>query len=171
MIARGLLATVVLCAFAGRAGAQSSTVWKVDTVRAKAEGAHTALLTIRAKQPVDGWAGGFIPSLTVKCVDHTRSVFVVTGLPARPEEGKERHFSVFYRLDDGKRIDDVWGQGVESDTLVASNPSAFAQKLLKAKRVRFGFVPDQSSTMIFEFSLAGLDKAMTKASEACTVSQ
>jgi hypothetical protein len=171
MIARGLLASVALCAFAAHAGAQSSTVWKVDTLRAKAQGAHTALLTISARQPVDGWVGGFIPSLTVKCADHTRSVFMVTGLPAKPERGKDRHFSVFYRLDDGRRIDEVWGQGVESDTLVASDPSAFAQKLLKAKRVRIGFVPDQSTTMIFEFSLAGLDKAMAKASEACTASQ
>jgi hypothetical protein len=168
MMSRCLFASVALCAFAASARAQGVNVWKVGGVGGTADTARSALLTIHAKQPIDGWAGGFVPSLGVKCVDHAPSVFVVTGLRAKPERGKDRHFSVFYRLNDEKRVDEVWGQGESSDTLMSSDPSAFAQNLLKSKRLRLGFTPDSSSLMILEFPLAGLDKAMAKVPAACS---
>ncbi|MEO6879294.1 MAG: hypothetical protein ABI205_12495 [Gemmatimonadaceae bacterium] len=170
MTSRGTLVSLVFCALASTAapaGAQTAGVWKVDSLRGKAGAGHTALLTIHSEEPIDGWPGGFVPTLGIKCVDHVRSIFVVTGLPTKPEAGKDRHFSIFYRLNDDSRIDEVWGQATNSDTLVASDPAALAQKLLKYERLRFGFTPDHSSRMILEFPLAGLDKAMTKVPAQC----
>ncbi len=165
-----MLVSFVLCALAStaaRAGAQAAGVWKIDSLRGKAEAGHTAILTIHSEEPIDGWPGGFVPTLGIKCVDHVRSIFVVTGLPTMPQAGESHHFSILYRLNDNPRVDELWGQATTSDTLVASDPAALAQKLLKYERLRFGFTPDHSSRMILEFPLAGLDKAMTKVPAQC----
>jgi hypothetical protein len=170
MKSRGMLVSVVLCAIAStaaRAGAQTVGVWKVDSLSGKAGAGHTALLTIHSMEPIDGWSGGFVPTLGIECVDRAPSIFVVTGLPTKPESGKDGRFSVFYRLNDASRVDEVWGQATSSDTLVASDPVGLAQKLLKSERLRFGFTPDHSSRMILEFPLAGLDKAMAKVPAQC----
>ncbi|HEY4217320.1 MAG TPA: hypothetical protein VGM67_09280 [Gemmatimonadaceae bacterium] len=169
MIYRSLLVAVALSALSAltvSAGAQTSPKWKVDSVADKS-GAHAVVLSLRSPLPVDGWPGGFVPVLAVKCTGGEPSVFIVTGLPAKPEEGKEGHFSVLYHFDNGPRIDAAWAESPSSDTLVAPNAREFIHELLQAKRFRFGYTRDHSTLSIQEFLVTGFAAALAKVSSAC----
>jgi hypothetical protein len=162
------LATLTALTLVGAtAGAQAAPRWTVTVWPAKDGAPRTTVVHIHSKLPVDGWPGGFVPSLAVKCVDQAPSVFVATGQAAAPEAGKEGQFSVFYRLDNKPRTPEVWAQATSSDTLVAADSPTLLHELLEAKRFRFEFTPDHSTRTIYDFPVVGLKAALAKVAGAC----
>lgn len=130
---------------------------------------RAAAFELAAENVVKTWFGPVRPSLIVRCTAGAMETFVFTGSPMKIEpraEGKTVTVSV-----DGEPMHtERWPDSDNHDALFAPDAAAFTERLRQARTLRFGYSPHNSSDVVAEFSVNGLDALLGAASKQCSAS-
>ena len=142
------------------AAATAVQAWSADNratwLGPRVRGAAFELLSERA---VKTWSGAARPSLVVRCTPQSLEAFVVTGSPLRIEpkiEGKRVTTSV-----DGEPLrTEQWVDADDRTAVFAPDPAAFVQRLRNARSLEVGYSPHNSTDVVAQFNVAGIDALM-----------
>jgi hypothetical protein len=110
--------------------------------------------------------GAVHPSLVVRCMSKSIEAFVVTGSPMKIDprvDGK----TVTISMDGEPSRTEHWIDSDRHTAVFAPDPAAFAQRLRTARALQFGFSPHNSSDVVAEFHVDGIDALMAAASKHC----
>lgn len=119
-----------------------------------------------AENKVGVWMRQVHPRLVVRCMAKRTEVFVLTESAAKIELGTEDH-TVRVALDDEPETSERWPDSAEHDALFAPDGPLFAQRLIGARTMRFGFTPHNASPVIIHFNVAGLGELIIPAAKEC----
>lgn len=125
-----------------------------------------AAFELPAENIVKTWFGPIRPSLVVRCMGKTTQAFVYTGSPLRIEPNAEGK-SVTVGMDDQPAARERWPDSDDHDALFAPDGTAFAQRVLGARRVRVGYSPHNAPDVIAEFRVSGLDAVIGPHMKEC----
>ena len=123
-------------------------------------------IELPAVRAVHVWTRDVKPLLVVRCVDRSTDVFVYTQSAARMEPQDGDH-TVRLTLDDGGEVSERWPDSEEHDALFARDGAAFAQRLMRARTLRFGFTPHNADPVVARFEVAGLAELLEPAAREC----
>jgi hypothetical protein len=125
-----------------------------------------AAFEVRSENVVKTWFGAVRPSLVVRCVAQRIEAFVVTGSPLKIDprvDGKTVTISL-----DGEPIrTEHWTDSDRHTAVFAADPAAFTSRLRTARMLHFGYSPHNSSDVVAQFHVAGLDALLGAAGKHC----
>jgi hypothetical protein len=125
-----------------------------------------AALELLAENKVQTWFGPTQPALVVRCTSGTTEVFVYTRSATRIEpraEGK----TVTVSIDGEPARTERWSDSDDRVALFAPDGAAFAQRLLNAHTLRFGYAPHNSAGVVAQFNVTGLAELVKPAAREC----
>jgi Type VI secretion system VasI, EvfG, VC_A0118 len=125
-----------------------------------------AAFELLAENKVHTWFGPTQPVLVVRCVSHTTEALVYTRSATRIEphaEGK----TVTVSVDDEPAQTEHWADSDDKVALFAPDGAAFAQRLLNAKTLRFGYSPHNADDVVAQFNVAGLSRLIAPVAREC----
>jgi hypothetical protein len=125
-----------------------------------------AAFELPAENIVQTWFGPVRPSLVVRCMERTTQAFVYVGSPTRIEPSAEGK-TVTVSVDDEAVRKERWPDADDHDALFAPDGTAFAQRLLHAQTLRFGYSPHNASDVVAEFRVSGLAELIGPAAKEC----
>jgi hypothetical protein len=106
------------------------------------------------------------PTLVIRCESQRIEAFVVTGSPMRIDprvEGKSVMISV-----DGEPIrKEHWADSDDRKAVFAPDAAAFTQRLRTARTLHFGYSPHNSSDVVAQFHVPGIDGLLGAAARHC----
>jgi len=112
------------------------------------------------------WFGASRAALVVRCTSQAIEAFVVTGSPMKIEprvDGKTVTISV-----DGEPVrTEQWSDSDDHTAVFAPDPAALVQRLRKGRALGFGYSPHNSSDVVAQFNVSGLDELIAAASKEC----
>jgi hypothetical protein len=106
------------------------------------------------------------PSLVVRCTAKRIEAFVVTGTPMKIDprvEGK----TVTISMDGEPFRTEHWTDSDSHTAVFAPDSDAFTQRLRTARTLRFGYTPHNSSDVVAEFHVEGIDALLGAAAKHC----
>jgi len=127
---------------------------------------HGAAFELPAENAVQTWFGPVRPALVVRCTSRTTQTFVYTGSPMKIEphaEGK----TVTVSVDDEPVKTERWPDADDHDALFAPDGAAFAQRLLHAQTLRFGYSPHNANDVVAHFHVSGLGELIDPVAKEC----
>jgi len=127
---------------------------------------HGAAFELPADNIVQTWFGPVRPALVVRCTSKSIETFVYTGSPMRIEpraEGK----TVTVSVDDEPVRTERWPDADDHDALFAPDGVAFAERLLQAQTLRFGYSPHNASDVVAQFHVSGLAELIDPVAKEC----
>ena len=116
---------------------------------------HTAAFELPAENTVAIWMNYVRPILIVRCMNKRTETFVYTGSALKIEPNTEDH-TVNFHLDDEAPRSERWPDSAEHDALFAPDGAAFANRVLEAKWLRFGYTPHNAEPVEAMFHVGGL---------------
>jgi hypothetical protein len=125
-----------------------------------------AAFELLAESKVQTWFGPTQPALVVRCTSRTTEVFVYTRSATRIEprvEGK----TVTVSVDGEPARTERWADSDDRVALFAPDGAAFAQRLLNAQTLRFGYSPHNSSDVVAQFHVTGLAELVKPVAREC----
>ena len=125
-----------------------------------------AAFELPAENSVQTWFGPVQPALVVRCSSRTTETFVYTKSPVKIETNVDRR-TVTVIVDDGAPRTEQWSTSVDSVELFAPDGAAFAERLMHARTLRFGYSPANSNNVVAQFSVAGLAPLMEPVAREC----
>jgi hypothetical protein len=126
----------------------------------------SAALELRADNSVEIWQGRVRPSLIVRCLARNTQVFVFTGSAMKIERQTEAH-TITFAFDNEPELTERWPDSDEHDALFAPDGAAFAQGLLKARTMRFGYTPHNALPVVAQFQVSGLGDLIGPIAKEC----
>lgn len=141
--------------------------WSTEK-RAAWQGNHRrgATFELPSENVVKTWFGPARASLVVRCAARSIEAFVVTGSPMKIEprvDGK----TVTIRIDGEPVLTQQWIDSDDHTAVFAPDAAAFIQRLRKARTFDFGYSPHNSSDVVAQFNVAGIDQLIGAASKEC----
>ncbi len=130
------------------------------------DGRKSAAFDLAAENRVQVWTRQVQPTLVVRCESNAIEVFVFTESAARIEPDSDDH-TISYGFDDEASVTERWADSVEHDGLFARSPGMFADRLLGARTLRFGFTPHNAAPVQVLFSVSGLGELIEPVASAC----
>lgn len=127
---------------------------------------RSAALELRADNSVEIWQGRVRPSLIVRCLARTTQVFVFTGSAMKIERQTEAH-TITFGLDNEPEVTERWPDSDEHDALFAPDGAGFAQRLLRARTLRFGYTPHNALPVVAQFQVSGLSDLIGPIAKEC----
>lgn len=126
----------------------------------------SAALELRADNSVEIWQGRVRPSLIVRCLARSTQVFVFTGSAMKIERQTEAH-TITFGLDNEPEVTERWPDSDEHDALFAPDGAGFAQRLLRARTLRFGYTPHNALPVVVHFQVSGLRDLIGPVAKEC----
>jgi hypothetical protein len=126
----------------------------------------SAAFDIAAENRIQVWTRQVQPTLVVRCTAGALEVFVVTESAAKIEPDTEDH-TVRYSLDGDAEVTERWADSMDHDALFVGDGAAFADRLLRARRLRFSFTPHNAAPADVHFSVDGLGALIEPAAAEC----
>jgi hypothetical protein len=130
------------------------------------DGSKTIAFELAASKDVGVWMKSVRPVLIVRCLSRTTEVFVATGSAASIEQESGSH-AVRIQFDDAEPVSESWSDSVSSQELYAPDGVTLARRLARARTVRFGFTPYNSSPVVAEFDVRGFDQVVGLVAGTC----
>lgn len=125
-----------------------------------------AAFELPAENVVTVWMGHVRPLLIVRCMSKRTEAFVFTGSALKIEPETEDH-TVSFTFDTEPELTERWPDSAEHDALFAPDGAAFAQRLIHARVLRFGYTPHNSAPVSAEFQMSGLGELIDPAAKEC----
>ena len=144
-----------------------AATWKLEESASQMDGSNTVTLSLTAAEDIQGWLSKSRPVLFIRCKENKTELYVRTEQQAQPGSGSFNEYSVRIRLDEAKPATERWTGSTDGNALFAPNASKVAERLLKAKTMRFEFTPFNASPATSTFNVEGLDQHMPKLKAAC----
>ena len=127
---------------------------------------HAAAFELPAENTVALGMNYVRPSLVVRCMAKHTEAFVYTGSALKIEPETEDH-TVSFRFDDEPATTERWPDSAEHDALFAPDAVRFAERIMHARTLRFGYTPHNASTVEAQFSVSGLTPQIEPAAKDC----
>ena len=125
-----------------------------------------ATFELVSENVVKTWLGPARPTLFVRCTSQRIEAFVVTGSPMKIDprvEGKTVTISM-----DGEPVRaEQWTDSDDHTAVFAPDPAAFTQRLRTARTLHFGYSPHNSSDVVAQFHVSGIDGLIAAAPKDC----
>jgi hypothetical protein len=181
---------VITFAFVGSRGTPSTTVAAANRVTAKeapvapaapiptqkwstarraywtANQRHSDAFELPAENTVAIWLNYVRPLLVIRCIGKRTEAFVYTGSALKIEPNTEDH-GVTFRFDGAAGQSEHWPDSAEHDALFAPDGAAFAQRVMTAKTLRFGYTPHNAEPVEAQFHVDGLAELIAPAAKDC----
>ena len=125
-----------------------------------------AAFELLSESTVSTWFGPTQPKLVVRCASRTTEVLVYTQSPTKIEprvDGK----TVTVSLDGEPAKTERWADSDDRRALFALDGAAFAQRLLHAQTLRFGYSPANAADVVAQFHVSGLAELLKPAARDC----
>lgn len=147
--------------------ASAVQTWRSEK-QAPRPGTHRrgATFELASENVVKTWFGPARASLVVRCTARSIDALVVTGSPMKIEprvDGK----TVTIRVDGEPARTQQWIDSDDHTAVFAPDAAAFIQRLRKARTLDFGYSPHNSSDVVAQFNVAGIDRLIGAASKEC----
>jgi hypothetical protein len=127
---------------------------------------HSAAFELPAENRVAIWMSQVRPLLVVRCLSKKPEVFVFTGSALKIEPQSDDH-TVNFRFDDEQSTTVQWPDSAEHDALFAPDPTGFAQRLMHARTLRFGYTPHNAAPVEAHFEVSGLTGLLEPVGRDC----
>jgi hypothetical protein len=127
---------------------------------------HSAAFELPAENTVPIWMSQVRPLLIVRCLSKKTEVFVFTGSALMIEPDTDDH-TVNFRFDDEQGTTVRWPDSAEHDALFAPDATEFAQRLMRARTLRFGYTPHNAATVEAHFEVSGLTGLLEPVAKEC----
>jgi hypothetical protein len=137
-----------------------------DSARWVGNSRHSVAFDVPAENTVNAWVTRVRPVLVVRCLANTTEAFVYTQVPAAIEPHGDGR-TVYVRFDDDSEAGERWLGSADHDALFAPDGLLFAQKLGRARVLRFGFTPHNGPLATVEFDVRGFDAHIEKLARTC----
>jgi desulfoferrodoxin (superoxide reductase-like protein) len=123
---------------------------------------------VAADAPITDWLGRpHVPNLYVRCQGKKTDVVIHTGTSAQPELGAYNSARVRVRFDDGPIERQTWSESTNNEAYFAPSGPAFARRLAKAKRLRWGFNAFRRGEEVGDFDVRGFDALIGTVATQC----
>jgi hypothetical protein len=129
-----------------------------------------AAFELHSEHIVKTWFGPARPTLVIRCEAQRIEAFVIAGSPMRIDprvEGK----SVTISMDGEPVRTEHWTDSDDHKAVFAPDPAAFTQRLRTARTLHFGFSPHNSSDVVAQFHVSGIDGLIGAASKHCSATK
>ena len=93
-------------------------------------------------------------------------VFVVTESAMKIEPQSDDH-TVTFGFDNEPTASERWPDSEEHDALFARDGAAFADRIMRAETLRFGFTPHNAAPVVAQFNVTGLRPLLEPAAREC----
>ena len=127
---------------------------------------HSDAFELPAENTVAIWLNYVRPLLVVRCIGKRTEAFVYTGSALKIEPNTEDH-GVTFRFDGEAGQSEHWPDSAEHDALFAPDGKAFAQRVMTAKTLRFGYTPHNAEPVEAQFHVEGLAELIAPAAKDC----
>ena len=127
---------------------------------------NSAAFELASVNKIKVWMRMAQPVLVVRCRAQKPDVFVFTASAAKMEPQDENH-TVRIQFDSEPVATERWADSAEHDALFAPDGAAFAQRLVAARQLQFGFVPHNADPVVATFEVAGLTEHLASAARQC----
>ena len=127
---------------------------------------HSDAFELPAESTVAIWLNYVRPLLVVRCIGKRTEAFVYTGSSLKIEPNTEDH-GVTFRFDGEAGQSEHWPDSAEHDALFAPDGVAFAQRVMTAKSLRFGYTPHNAEPVEAQFQVDGLAELIAPAAKDC----
>ena len=127
---------------------------------------RSAAFELLAENRVPVWMRTVQPALVVRCMSRSIQAFVVTESALKIEAQTEDH-TVTFSFDDEPESTEQWPDSEEHDALFAPDGSAFAERVMRARSLRFSYTPHNANTVTAYFNVAGLAPLIEPAARDC----
>jgi hypothetical protein len=127
---------------------------------------NSAAFELPAENIVPIWLNQVRPMLIVRCLSKRTEAFVFTGSALKIEPQTEDH-TVSFRFDDEQATTMRWPDSAEHDALFAPDAAAFAQRLIHAHTLRFGYTPHNAPPVEAHFEVSGLGALIEPVAKEC----
>ena len=127
---------------------------------------HSAAFELPAENIVPIWLNQVRPMLIVRCMSKRTEAFVFTGSALKIEPQTEDH-TVSFRFDNEQETTMRWPDSAEHDALFAPDAAAFAQRLIHAHTLRFGYTPHNAEPVEAHFEVSGLGALIDPVGKEC----
>ena len=128
-----------------------------------------AAFELASENVVKMWFGAARASLVVRCAGQNIEAFVLTRSPLKIEprlEGK----TVTVSVDGEPARTEQWMDSDDRTALFAPHPDVFVQRLRNARTFDIGYRPHNSSDVVAQFHVAGIDQLLNGAAKECAAS-
>jgi hypothetical protein len=145
--------------------------WRDQVVESSAGRPGRTVFELDATGAVEGWLFKKVPTLTVGCETGADLTFsVVTGMDTTVEPGTAR--TVRVQFDSDKSEVTKWNQGATHRVLSAPPERAaqLAERLSRATRFRFAFVPFNAEPSTVTFAVRGFTERWRTLQQRCAIS-
>jgi hypothetical protein len=151
-------------AFAGATSAVQK--WSGENRKFWLGSGRGAAFELTAENSVQTWFGLVQPTLVVRCESRTIETFVFTRSPVKIEPNVDGR-TVTVSVDEEPVRKERWSTAEDRPALFAPDGAAFAERLMHARTLRFGFSPHNSNDVVAQFSVAGLAELMEPVAREC----
>ena len=127
---------------------------------------NSAAFELPAENIVPIWLNQVRPMLIVRCLSKKTEAFVFTGSALKIEPQTEDH-TVSFRFDNEQETTMRWPDSAEHDALFAPDAAAFAQRLIHAHTLRFGYTPHNAEPVEAHFEVSGLGALIEPVAKEC----
>jgi hypothetical protein len=127
---------------------------------------HSAAFELAAENTVPIWMSQVRPLLIVRCLSKRTEAFVFTGSALKIEPDTEDH-TVNFRFDDEPGTTVRWSDSAEHDALFAPDAVGFAQRVMRARTLRFGYTPHNAAPVEARFEVSGLAELLEPVTKEC----
>lgn len=127
---------------------------------------NSVAFELPSENTVTIWLSQVRPLLIVRCLSKKTEAFVFTGSALKIEPQTEDH-TVSFRFDDEEETTVRWPDSSEHDALFAPDARGFAERLMHARTLRFGYTPHNAAPVEAHFQVSGLAELFEPAAKGC----
>jgi hypothetical protein len=127
---------------------------------------HSVAFELPAENTVTIWLSQVRPLLIVRCLSKRTEAFVFTGSALKIEPQTDDH-TVSFRFDDEQETTVRWPDSSEHDALFAPDAREFAERLMRARTLRFGYTPHNAAPVEAHFQVSGLTELLEPVAKDC----
>jgi hypothetical protein len=140
--------------------------WSSENRKVWLGSARGAAFELLSDNSVQTWFGLVQPVLVVRCVSRSMETFVVTRSAVKIEPNVDGR-TVTVSLDGEPAQAERWSSSDDRVALFAPDGAAFAERLMHAHTLQFGYSPHNSKDVVAQFNVAGLGELIEPVAREC----
>lgn len=127
---------------------------------------NSVAFELPAENTVTIWLNQVRPLLIVRCLSKKTEAFVFTGSALKIEPQTEDH-TVSFSFDDEPETTVRWPDSSEHDALFSPDARGFAERVMRARSLRFGYTPHNAAPVEAHFQVSGLAELFEPVAKDC----
>jgi hypothetical protein len=145
----------------------SNGKWKIERHVSAMDDSRTVIASVEASNTFWAWPNKTIrPILAMRCQEGKKNVYIVTQTSAAVE-GEPDHVHIKLRFDQGEAAEWISVESTDNQALFVQDVNGFLAQISGKSTMLMGFTPFNSSPVIFNFNVKGLDPTLAEIRRVC----